>query len=102
MMLVVVSVLVMMFMAVLMRGPMVMIMVVVIVVMTVVVVVVVREMDVELHTFDAGLLLPRDVQVIAVELELGEFAAKFARVHAQINQRADKHIAADAAEGVEI
>lgn len=62
----------------------------------------VREMHVKLHPFDGGLVLARDVEMVAVELELAEFAFEFVRVHAQINQRANEHVAADAAENVEI
>ena len=75
---------------------------VVVVVIVVMIVMLVRQMHVELHAFDAGLVLARNVQVIAVELELPEFALQPARVHAQINQRADEHVAADAAEDVEV
>ena len=59
-------------------------------------------MHVELHAGDAGFLLAREVQVIAVELELLQLALQPMRVHAQINQRADEHVAADPAENVEI
>src|ERR1035437_1174823 len=68
----------------------------------VIVFVVMREMHVELHAFDGGFVLARDVKVVAVDLEFGEFAFEFARVHAQINQRADEHVASDATEDVEV
>ena len=68
----------------------------------VIVFVVMREMHVELHAFDGGFVLARDVKVVAVELEFGEFAFEFARVHAQINQRADEHVATDAAENIKV
>ncbi len=59
-------------------------------------------MHVELHAFDAGFLLARKVQVIAVQLEFLQLALQPMRAHTQINQRADKHIAADATEDVEV
>jgi hypothetical protein len=60
------------------------------------------QVDVELRTSDAGLLAARDVKVVAVELEFPEFALNPARVGAQVNQPCDKHVAADAAEDVEV
>ena len=71
-------------------------------VMTVLVVMIMGEMHVELHTGNALPLLPRDMQVVAVEFQLGEFSFQFSGVYAEINQRADEHIAADAAENVEV
>ena len=59
-------------------------------------------MDIELHAVDAGFLFARDVKMIAVELQLLQLALQLARVRAQVNQRADEHVAADAAENVEI
>ncbi len=66
------------------------------------VVIIVCEMDVKLHAFDGGLVLARDMEVIAVELEFAEFVFEFVRVHPQVNQGADEHVAADAAEDVEV
>src|SRR6185436_11928683 len=56
----------------------------------VVMLMIVREMHVELHAGNALSLLPPNVQMIAVEFEFGEFPLKLARVHAQINQRANE------------
>ena len=42
------------------------------------------------------------MQVIIIQLELAEFAPQFVRIHAEVNQRADEHVAADAAENVEV
>src|SRR5664280_2205825 len=61
-----------------------------------------REVDVKFHTGDGGFLLARDVEVIAVELELFQFAFELARIHAEVDQRGDEHVASDAAEDVEI
>lgn len=65
-------------------------------------VVIVREVDIELHTGDALTVLTADVQVVAIELELGEFAFELLRINAEIDERGDEHIAADAAENIEI
>src|SRR5262249_3956661 len=51
---------------------------------------------------DRGTLLPRDVEVIAVEFELFQFAFQFARVHAEVEQRGDEHVAGNAADEVEV
>jgi hypothetical protein len=67
-----------------------------------VVVMLVSQMNVKLHARDSLSFLPPDVQVIAVELQFLQFALQLARVHAQINQRANEHVAADAAENVEV
>ena len=64
--------------------------------------VVIRQMHVEFHAFDAGFLFARDVQVVAVELQFFKFVLQLVRVRAQINHRADEHVAADAAEDVEV
>ena len=85
-------------MIVFMLMPMVMVVMAVIAVMLMLVI----EMHIELHTRDSLPLLPSDVKVIPVELELGEFSFELARVHTQINQRANKHVTADTAENIEI
>jgi len=68
----------------------------------VVMIVVVREVDIELDAGDAGLLRFGDVQVVAVELELFQFARELVGIHAKVNECGDKHVAGDAAEGVEV
>jgi hypothetical protein len=74
----------------------------VLVVVVVMVAVIRFEMNVELHAGDGGLLLARDVEVIAFELELLKLLLKPARVHAQVQQRGNEHIAGDATNEVEI
>jgi hypothetical protein len=75
---------------------------VVVMTVTVFVMVVVLHVNVELHAVDAGLLSAADVQVITAEIEFPQFAFEIANIHPQINQRADKHVAADAAEEIEV
>ena len=60
------------------------------------------EVDIELHPFDGGLVRPADMKMIVLEAELSQFPLQPVGIHANINQRADEHIAADAAEDVEI
>ena len=59
-------------------------------------------MHVEFHTADAHLLPTGDVRVPAFELQLPQLPLQLPGVHAQINERTDKHVAADAAENVEV
>src|SRR5262245_47689798 len=70
--------------------------------MRMIVIVIMRQVHIKFYALDAGLLLPREMQVVAIQLELLEFVFEFVRVHAQINQRADKHVTAYAAENVEV
>ena len=60
------------------------------------------QVHIELHPFEAGLASARDVQVIAFEPQLLELLLQLARIHPQVNQRGDKHIAADAAAQIEV
>ena len=60
------------------------------------------EVNIKLNAADRRFLLAGNMQVIAVELELGQLAFKFSGIHAQVEQGGDKHVAGDAAEEVEI
>ena len=72
------------------------------VIVRVFVVMLVREVDIELHAGDGGLLAARNVEMIAVELEFLQFAFQPVGVHAEVEQRGDEHVAGDAAEEVEV
>src|ERR1044072_4582870 len=72
------------------------------IVVMMVMVVLMRQVHVKLHAFDASLLFARHVQVIAIEFKLFQLAFQLARIHPQVNQRANEHIAADATENVEV
>ena len=61
-----------------------------------------RQMHIKFHPFNSHFLFPRDMQVVASEIQFLEFMFKLVRVHAQVNQRPNEHVAADAAENVEI
>ena len=60
------------------------------------------HLHIEFNPGDAGFLFAENVKMPAVELQFFQLAFQFARVHAQINQRADEHVAADAAEKIEV
>jgi hypothetical protein len=67
------------------------------------VVVAMRPVHVELHAFDGGLARAVDVQVpVLTERELAQFRFKFPGIHAEVDHRAEEHVAADAAEDVEV
>jgi hypothetical protein len=82
------------------------VMMVFMIVMAVVVIVIVvmrlRQVHVELDTLDAVLLPAFNVQMIAGELEFLQFAFERFGLDTEIEQRAEEHVAADAAEEVEI
>ena len=64
--------------------------------------VVVREVDIKLHTRDGGFFTAQYVQMVAVQLELLQLALQLGCVHAQVKQRANEHVAGDAAKNIEI
>jgi hypothetical protein len=58
-------------------------------------------MDVEFDAGDLGFLSARSVEVVALEVHLGEFGLEVFEGYAEIEHGADEHIAANAAEAVE-
>ena len=62
----------------------------------------VRKPHVKLHAFDVRLLSTRGMDLPATELEFLKFALECPDIGAEINQRAQEHVAADPAEDVEI
>lgn len=64
--------------------------------------IVIVSMDVEFHTFDAALVLSFRVQMEVMEVQLGEFALELLEGDAEVKQRADEHIAADATEDIQV
>ena len=63
---------------------------------------VMREVNIKLHTLNGRFLLARNVEVIAVQLELSQLTFEPVGLHAQIEQRGDEHVASDAADEVEV
>ena len=62
----------------------------------------VRELHVKFHPSDVRLLSTGDVDTPAVELKLFESMFERVRIDAEVNHRADEHVAADAAEDIQI
>ena len=62
----------------------------------------VREMNIKFNSFDGGFMTTRDVQVVTMKIQLFQFVLQVVRVDTEIEQCADKHIAADSAEDVQI
>ena len=71
-------------------------------IMIVIVMMIVFEVHVELRALNVGLFATRGVDVKFVEMQLFEFVLQLPKVDPEVEHRADKHIAADAAEHVEI
>ena len=69
---------------------------------TVLMIVSVLQMHIELHAFDLGFLLASRMQMVAIELQFPEFVLKLVKINAKVEQRTDKHVAADATENIEI
>jgi len=70
--------------------------------MVVFVIVLMRQMHIKLHPRDARFLATPHMDMPAVEPQLFQLPLQLRRIHPQINQRADQHIAADAAENIQI
>jgi hypothetical protein len=62
----------------------------------------VTDVDLELDAFNLAAFGPMRVQMIAAEGNLGQFLLHLAEFHAQIQQGAHEHVAADAAENIQI
>ena len=58
--------------------------------------------DIELHAADARLLASRDMDVPAVKIEFFQLVFERLSVKTQVDHRAKKHVATDAAENVEV
>ena len=75
---------------------------VVVVMMIVVSVPVLIGMHVELNAFDAGFVFAGGVEMEIVQVQFLQFAFELFERDAKIEQGADEHIAADAAENIEV
>ncbi len=60
------------------------------------------DMDVKLDSGDALFLASSGVQVVFVQAQLGELVLQLVEIQPQIQQRPDEHIAADAAEEIQV
>ena len=70
--------------------------------MVMVMVMVVGQVHVEFHAGDRRFLAAGDMEMVAIEFELFQLAFQAARVHAEIEQGGNEHIAGNAADEVEI
>src|SRR5438046_9850963 len=61
-----------------------------------------REQHVEFHAGDVGFLSAGDADVPSVELEFFQFLLQCPGIDAKIEHGAEEHVAADAAENVEV
>ena len=61
-----------------------------------------QKVDVELDALDVRLGFAEDVQLIAVEIELGQLGLERRCIDAEIDHRAKEHVAADAAENIKV
>ena len=91
-------------MLVMMMVSMIMIMVVIVFVfmMVMVMVMVMGQMNIELRSRDPRFFLARNMDVITIHVQFLQFMLELMPVHAQIQQRTEKHIATDAAEDIEV
>lgn len=62
----------------------------------------VLQMHIELHPLDASFLFTTLVQVVTIQAKFRQFALQLLEINAQVEQRANEHVAADAAENVQI
>ena len=68
----------------------------------VLVTVLMREVDIEFDSFDGRFLSAGNVQMVPIKLQLLQFVLQVVRINAQIEQRANEHVAADPAENIQI
>ena len=64
--------------------------------------VVMAEMDIELNALDGSFVVAGNMEMIVFQSEFFQFILQPVRIDTQIDQCADEHVAADAAEYVQI
>src|SRR5438876_10930769 len=64
-------------------------------------VMVVFQMNVELNAFNAGSALAGNMEMILAKTQPGQLVLELMKINTQINERAEKHVAADAAENIQ-
>ncbi len=87
---------------VLVRMMFVLMVVIVMMVVMISMVVVMFEMDVELGAADLGFLAAGEMEVVAVQPQFSQLQLELLEIHAEVEQRADEHVATDAAENVQV
>ena len=68
----------------------------------VIVMMILLQVNIEFHAFDARFFPARHVEVITVEMQFFQFVFEPMRIDPEIDERAQEHVAAHAAEDVEI
>src|SRR6267142_2298175 len=68
----------------------------------VLVAVLMRKVNVEFDSLDGGFMSAGNVQMVTVKIQFLQFVLQVVRVNAQVEQRANEHVAADPAEYVQI
>lgn len=63
---------------------------------------VVCQMHVELHPFDAALVFAGGVQVVFLQAQFLQLVLQLMEIHAEVQQGADEHVAAEAAKNIKI
>jgi len=81
---------------------MIMVIMIVMPVIVFMVVIMIVRMHIKLHAFDARLLPVRGMDVEIVQLQFRQFAFEFFERDPKIEQRADKHVAANPTENIEV
>src|SRR5262249_11769179 len=56
------------------------------------------QVHIKFHAFDAPFHPPPDMQMVAIHRQLAQLALQLRRIHSQVQQRPDEHVAADAAQ----
>lgn len=70
--------------------------------MAVAMIVIMRQMNIELDPGDARFLRAFGMQVITAQVQLLQLVLEPMQIHTQIEQRPDKHVAADTADEIQI
>jgi hypothetical protein len=60
------------------------------------------EIDIKLRPRDVRPLLARRVQFVTLQAQLLQFVLQRVEIHAQVNHRAEEHVAAQSAENIEV
>src|SRR4029077_13468034 len=60
------------------------------------------QVNVEVDALNTAFMAAADVQVVAIQSEFAQFLFELPAIDAEIEQGADKHVAADAAEQIEV
>lgn len=77
-------------------------MIMVIMMVVLMAVIMIGQMNVEFDSGNPRFFAARNVEVITIDVEFLQFVLELVRIDAEIQQRADEHIAADSAENIQV